>query len=80
MKYFTCIFHDDAEDVNVVVEEGLFVGNDGWWLDGGENSDFVECVFLLFDRELIHFNFFQGVDEVIASPLYLVDSAVGSFS
>ena len=55
---FTCEFHNDAEDIDALVEESLLVGYDGWGLDGSQNSDFVESIFLFFGVELVHFDFF----------------------
>ena len=46
-------------------------------LDGGQNSDLVECVFLFFGAEVAHFDPFQRVYFVVLMPKHLVDGGIG---
>jgi len=63
--------------MDALIKEGLFVGYDCWGLNGSQNSDFVESIFLFLGVELVHFDFLESVDQVVTSPLHLVDCAVG---
>ena len=47
-------FHDDNERVGGVVEEGFFVGDDVYVVDGGEDADLVDGVLLFFFAEFVH--------------------------
>jgi len=65
-----CVLHDDAERVAGVLEEGFLVANHIWVLDRGQNSNFIESVFLFLGRKFAQFDFLHGVDFAVRFPLH----------
>ena len=72
--------HDDAEVAWQVIIEGLFELDDVLIVEGGENTDLIQCVFLLFLFHSHHSNLLQGVYLVVYLSSDLVDLPEGSFS
>ena len=64
--------HDDAEVAGKVIVECLFEFDDVVVVEGGENTDLIECVFLLFLFHADHPHLLQGVDLVVQLPPHLV--------
>ena len=64
----------------IAFDEGVLVSDNVGAFDWGEDSDFVECILLLFFGEIGHFDFFEGVDLGVEDSLYFVDTGVSSFS
>lgn len=63
-------FHDDAEGVGRLVEEGVFVADDELALDGGQNADFVQGTFLLLVVQRGQLHLFQRVLSVVDQPFH----------
>lgn len=61
-------------------DEGLLVANDVRAFDRGQDSDLIECVLLLFIGEIVHFDFFEGINLSISQPLDFIDAGVGSLT
>ena len=61
-----CVFHEDAESVSELLEEGSFVGDDVGWVNAGEESDLIEGIIFLSGIEGHHFDLFHGVDLVLS--------------
>ena len=61
-----------------LVNKGLLVFDDIGVLDGGENPDLVEGIFLLFLRQIKELDSFESVVGVVSETLYLVHAAVSS--
>lgn len=77
LKQVTSIsnLHDDAEAAILRIKESIFVANDIWMIDTGQNTNFIKGVLLLFLRELAHLYFLKSVSIVVAYSLDLVDGA-----
>jgi hypothetical protein len=58
----------------------LLVGDYIGGVEGGEDSDLVEGIFLFFIGKIIHFHLFEGVDLGIDYSLHFVDAGVGALS
>ena len=56
-----CKLHDDAERARLLVEKGLFVGNDVFVLDARENPHLVERIGLLLLGKLVYPYLFKCV-------------------
>ena len=70
-----CVFHDDAESVRLVLEEGLLVADDIGVVHGCQNADLIEGILFFFGGEFAHFDFFHGIDDVIRFPTHAVNLA-----
>ncbi len=71
-----CEVHDEAQALSLVLKEGLFVPDDGFVLDRGQNADFVERIFFFFVGQLAHLYLFQCVDDTVAHAFDLKDFRV----
>lgn len=68
------------ERLRGVVDECLFVSDDVWVPDRGQNAHLIERVFLLFVRKLLHPHLLQCVELPVGDPFYMVDTAVGTLT
>lgn len=60
--------------MELVVEEGLLVGDDVGALKRGQYSNFVKGILLLFRGEVIQFYLLQRIDLVVAQSTYFIYS------
>ena len=70
----------EAIPEGVRFDEGLLVADHVGTSDRGQNSNFVECVFLLFFGEIVHFDFFEGVGLRVDCALHFVNAGVCSLA
>lgn len=57
-----------------IVNESFFVSYDVSMLNGSENTDLVQCVLLLFVRELLHSNFLKCIELVVCYSPHMIDA------
>ena len=50
------VLHYDAECFQLLIEKGLVVVHDVGGMEGGEESNFIQCIFLCFCGQQMHFN------------------------
>ena len=83
------VLHDDAELLvkgkyflpeggRRLVNEGFLVGDDVSVVDGCENPHFVQSVFFLLIRQLLHPYFLQCVVFIVCPTSYVVYTAVST--
>lgn len=58
--------------------EGFFVGDHVFMLDGCKNSHFINSVFFFLLREMMKLNFLEGIRLPIFQPSYFVDLTISS--
>ena len=68
------------ERARALIHECLVVAADVLVFDGGEDSDLVQGILLLFLRELAHFDLLQNILDTVTVPDDRVDTAVGALT
>ena len=64
----------------MVLKKSFLIRNDGGMLNRRQNPYLVECILLLFLRQIAHLDFLESIVLAITKPLNLIDFAVGAIS
>jgi len=64
----------------ISLNERVLVCNYIGRVEGGENSNLIECILLFFVRQVVHLDLLKGVDLRIHNALHLINAGVGAFS
>ena len=75
-----CILHDEAETGGRFINESISVGDNVWVVNGGEDTNLIERILLLFIRKFSHFYLLQCILLAIAQAQNRVHTAVGALT
>lgn len=75
LKHVTTIgmLHHNAQMTSVILEEAFFKPDDIRVSDRSENSDLIQCVFLLFLLKFSHFDFLHCILSLVSLSLHAED-------
>ena len=75
-----CILHDEAETGSRFINESISVGDNVWVVNGGEDTNLIERILLLFLGEAEHLYVLERVDIVVIVPPHLEYTTVGTIT
>lgn len=68
------------EIVGALLNEALFVVDDIWVMDWGQDSNLIQCILLFTFIQIVQLHFLYRVDLIVYQPFGLVDAGVRSLT